>query len=209
MLPADVIGNSIFDAVNSRFVFHPGPIFSGCLLIDEINRATPKTQSALLEAMAEGQVSVEGLTHPLPNPFFVIATQNPRDQVGTFPLPESQLDRFSICISLGYPDRLHEREVLQGQDRYSMVKSLSLVFTTQELLSLQSRASSVSVSPLFLDYLQDILDASRLRHPAGLSPRAGLNLLRLSKSWAFISGRDYVIPEDIEVGKRLKYLAIV
>lgn len=198
LLPADVLGNSIFDQKEHRFVFHPGPLFAQVALIDEVNRATAKTQSALLEAMEERQVSADAVTYELPEPFFVIATQNPQHQVGTFPLPESQLDRFLMRIELGVPDRASERAMLLGMDRREMLKELKPVFSREVLLDVQRSVRNVHASPALLDYLQDLLDASRQRHRAGLSPRAGLALLHASQAWALMSGRQMVLPEDIQ-----------
>jgi len=198
LLPADIIGNSIFDRDQQRFVFHQGPLFSQMVLIDEINRATPKTQSALLEAMEEHHISVDGATYDLPDPFFVIATQNPQHQVGTFPLPESQLDRFLMRIELGVPDRASERAMLLGMDRREMLKELKPVFTAAVLQETQNAVKAIHTSPALLDYLQDLIDASRQRHSTGLSPRAGIALLRASQSWALMHGRDMVLPEDIQ-----------
>ncbi len=198
LLPADILGNSIFDRDEQRFVFHRGPLFSQIVLIDEVNRATAKTQSALLEAMEEGQISVDGVTYELPQPFFVIATQNPQHQVGTFPLPESQLDRFLMRIELGVPDRASERAMLLGMDRREMLRQLQPVFGPEVLLKIQAAARKVHTSAALLDYLQDLLDASRQRHSTGLSPRAGLALLHASQAWALMNGRDMVLPEDIQ-----------
>ena len=198
LLPADILGNSIFDRDEQRFVFHCGPLFSQVVLIDEVNRATAKTQSALLEAMEEYHVSADGVTYDLPQPFFVIATQNPQHQVGTFPLPESQLDRFLMRIELGVPDRASERAMLLGMDRRDMLKELKPVFSIETLLEIQQNVRKTHTSPALLDYLQDLLDASRQRHSTGLSPRAGLALLHASQAWALLSGRDMVLPEDIQ-----------
>ena len=198
LLPADIIGNSIFDREHARFVFHPGPIFSPVLLIDEVNRATPKTQSALLEAMEEYQVSSDGVTRALPQPFFVIATQNPRQQIGTFPLPESQLDRFLMRLELGFPNRASEREMLTGQSRRDLLTVLPEVMTGADLAELQGAAREVHVSPALLDYLQDLLEASRQQHATGLSPRAGLSLLHAAQASALMQGRDMVLPEDLQ-----------
>ena len=198
LLPADIVGNSIFDRDQQRFVFHAGPLFSQIVLIDEVNRATPKTQSALLESMEEHHVTVDGITHSLPQPFFVLATQNPLHQIGTFPLPESQLDRFLMRIDLGVPDRSSERSMLLGLDRRDMLRDLEPVLTSAGLQEIQVAAQTVHASPALLDYLQDLLEASRQRHRTGLSPRAGLALLRASRSWALIQGRDMVLPEDIQ-----------
>jgi MoxR-like ATPase len=198
LLPADILGNSIFDRDEQRFVFHHGPLFSQVVLIDEVNRATAKTQSALLEAMEEHHISADGTTYPLPEPFFVIATQNPQHQIGTFPLPESQLDRFLMRIELGVPDRTSERAMLLGMDRRDMLKELKPVFAPDTLLEIQQAVRKVHTSPALLDYLQDILDASRQRHSSGLSPRAGLALLHASQAWALMNGRDMVLPEDLQ-----------
>jgi len=198
LLPADILGNSIFDRAEQRFTFHPGPLFSQVALIDEVNRATAKTQSALLQAMEENHISADGVTYELPEPFFVIATQNPQHQVGTFPLPESQLDRFLMRIELGVPDRASERAMLLGMDRREILKELKPVFTTETLREIQAAVRKVHTSPALLDYLQDLLDASRQRHSTGLSPRAGLALLHGSQSWALMHGRDMVLPEDIQ-----------
>jgi len=198
LLPADILGNSIFDQGEQRFVFHSGPLFSQVVLIDEVNRATAKTQSALLEAMEEHHISIDGVTYELPEPFFVIATQNPQHQVGTFPLPESQLDRFLMRIELGVPDRASERAMLLGMDRREMLKELKPVFSIRTLLEIQDNVRKVHASSALLDYLQDLLDASRQRHNTGLSPRAGLALLHASQAWALMNGRDMVLPEDIQ-----------
>ena len=198
LLPADIIGNSIFDREQQRFVFHPGPLFSQVVLIDEVNRATAKTQSALLQAMEENQISADGTTYKLPEPFFVIATQNPQHQVGTFPLPESQLDRFLMRIELGVPDRANERAMLLGMDRRDMLKELKPVFSPETLLNIQASARRVHTSGALLDYLQDLLDASRQRHSVGISPRGGLALLHAAQGWALMNGRELVLPEDIQ-----------
>src|ERR671934_502828 len=198
LLPADIIGNSIFDREQQRFVFHHGPLFSQVVLVDEVNRATAKTQSALLEAMEENQISADGVTYKLPEPFFVIATQNPQHQVGTFPLPESQLDRFLMRIELGVPDRASERAMLLGMDRRDMLKEVKPVINPRTLIEIQDNVRKVHASPALLDYLQDLLDASRQRHSTGLSPRAGLALLHASQAWALMHGRDMVLPEDIQ-----------
>jgi MoxR-like ATPase len=198
LLPADIIGNSIFDRERQRFVFHHGPLFSQVVLIDEVNRATAKTQSALLQAMEENQISADGVTYKLPKPFFVIATQNPQHQVGTFPLPESQLDRFLMRIELGVPDRANERAMLLGMDRREMLKELKPVFTSEVLLEIQARVRMVHASAALLDYLQDLLDASRQRHSVGISPRGGLALLHAAQAWALMNGREMVLPEDVQ-----------
>lgn len=200
MLPSDITGGSIFDRDKGSFRFLPGPVFSQVLLADEINRASPKTQSALLEAMEERQVSVEGKAQPLPEPFFVIATQNPLDQVGTFPLPESQLDRFLMCIELGYPAPGAERALLEGRDRREMIAALPARIGTAELLRLQQQVSGIRCSPALLDYLQALLAQSRSTPSLaeGLSPRAGLGLLRAARAWAMLAGRDHVLPDDLQ-----------
>jgi MoxR-like ATPase len=197
LLPADIIGNSIFDRERQLFVFHPGPVFANLVLADEVNRATPKTQSALLEAMEEQHVSVDGRTHALPAPFFVIATQNPSHQIGTFPLPESQLDRFLMRIELGYPERDAEREMLRGPSRRLMLEELQPVLSTPELVEIQHAVEQVVVSEPILDYLLDLLARSRERG-RGLSPRAALALKRAGQAWALMDARRMVIPEDIQ-----------
>ncbi len=200
LLPADIVGLSVFDRDSAQFVFHPGPVFSQVLLADEINRASPKTQSALLEAMEERQVSIDGKTMPLPEPFFVIATQNPQDQVGTFPLPESQLDRFLMCIQLGYPDAKSERALLEGQDRRDMLGSLPPRMDPEQLQQAQRMVREIRCAPALLDYVQNLLTFSR-RSPAlseGLSPRAGLALLQAARAWALLDGRNHVLPDDVQ-----------
>ena len=200
LLPADILGVSIFDRNAGAFQFHPGPIFSQLILADEVNRATPKAQSALLEAMEEQQVSIEGETRPLPTPFFVIATQNPTHQIGTFPLPESQLDRFLMRIELGYPDKAAERALLTGQDRRTLLEHANACITPEQLAHIQQQVTSVHASENLLDYLQAILDFSRhsADYVSGLSPRAGLALLHCAQAWAFMDGRDHVLPEDMQ-----------
>jgi MoxR-like ATPase len=199
LLPADIVGNSIFDREQQRFVFHHGPLFSQVVLIDEINRATPKTQSALLESMEETHVTIDGITHALPTPFFVMATQNPQHQIGTFPLPESQLDRFLMRISLGVPNRAAERTMLLGIERRELLRDMQPVMQGEMLTDSQARVRQVHASPALLDYLQDLLDESRRRHRTGLSPRAGLALLHAAQAWALMQGREMVLPEDIQV----------
>ena len=201
LLPADVLGVSIYDTTNNQFDFHPGPVFSQVLLADEINRATPKTQSALLEGMEERQVTQDGITRSLPDPFFVIATQNPTEQVGTFPLPESQLDRFLMRIEIGYPDQKAERELLIGKDRRTQIKQLNPVITSSELLELQKAVDQVHISKALLDYLLALIRSSRLSpwFSTGLSPRAGLALQKCARAWALLQGRDHVLPEDIQL----------
>ncbi len=198
LLPADIVGNSIFNRDEQRFVFHAGPIFSQVVLIDEINRATPKTQSALLEAMEEGNVTIDGTTHALPAPFFVIATQNPQRQVGTFPLPESQLDRFLMRLELGIPDRAAERAMLLGVERRELLREVKPVLGAESLRDIQKSVREVHASAALLDYLQDLLGASRDRHRTGLSPRAGLALLHAAQAWALMQGREMVLPEDVQ-----------
>jgi MoxR-like ATPase len=200
LLPSDVIGVSVYDRTTGQFVFHPGPIFTEVLLADEINRASPKTQSALLEAMEESQVSTDGLSRPLPQPFFVIATQNPLHQVGTFPLPESQLDRFLMCISLGYPDRAAERSLLSGDSRRDMLKGLQPVARPADLIAAQAEVKKVYVSAALLDYIQALIAHTRAsgKYAEGLSPRGGLALLAAARAWAWLDGREHVIPEDVQ-----------
>ena len=200
MLPADILGVSIYERESGSFKFHPGPIFAQVILADEVNRATPKTQSALLEAMEEHQVTAEGETRKLPEPFFVIATQNPTEQVGTFPLPESQLDRFLMRIELGYPDHIAERALLSGTDRRDLLAGLDACMAPGELVELQGNAQRVHVAPALLDYVQAIVEYTR-RSPefaAGLSPRAALAMVHSARAWALIEGRDKVIPEDVQ-----------
>jgi len=212
MLPGDILGISVFERKTSSFVFHPGPVFTQVLLADEINRATPKTQSALLEAMEERQVTVEGKTRPLEKPFFIIATQNPMEQSGTFPLPESQLDRFLMRINIGYPDRDAEKKLLKQGEVKSTLFNMEPCLTSDEVLSIQKQITEVHTSDALLDYVQDLLDFTR-NSPhffAGLSPRAGLAFLRAAKSRAFLQGRDHVLPEDLQkvmpwvIGHRLR-----
>ncbi len=200
LMPSDLSGVSIYDRNQNAFVFHPGPIFAQVLLADEINRASPKAQSALLEAMEEKQVSIEGETRPLPVPFFVIATQNPQEQLGTHPLPESQLDRFLMRISLGYPDRASERALLSGSDRREMVDRLPGLLSSEELKALQQQVQAVHAAAPLLDYLQDLIAATRNGRwfVQGLSPRAGLAVLRAARAQALLSGRDYVAPDDLQ-----------
>ncbi len=198
LLPADILGNSIFDREQNRFIFHAGPLFSQVVLVDEVNRATPKTQSALLEAMEEHHVTIDGVTHGLPEPFFVMATQNPQQQIGTFPLPESQLDRFLMRIELGVPDRTAERAMLLGADRREMLRTMPAVLELSSLQQIQAEVRRVHTAPALLDYLQDLLEASRRRHRPGLSPRAGLALLHSSQAWALMQGRDMALPEDVQ-----------
>jgi MoxR-like ATPase len=200
LLPADVIGVSVYDRGTGRFQFHTGPVFSQLVLADEVNRATPKAQSALLEAMEERQVTMDGATHPLPEPFFVVATQNPAYQVGTFPLPESQLDRFLMRIALGYPDAQAERQLLAGADRRDMIAHLKPLLDPASLIAAQHKVTEVFVSEALLDYVQALIKHSRSggRFGSGLSPRAGLALVHASRAWAFLAGRDAVLPEDVQ-----------
>ena len=199
LMPSDLTGVSVYERGKESFVFHPGPVFAQVLLADEINRASPRTQSALLEAMEERQVTVEGETRPLPSPFFVIATQNPLDQLGTYALPESQLDRFHMRLSLGYPDRQAERELLQGHDRRAMLAQLPAVLGPGELSALQKHIQTIHTADPVLDYLQDLVAATRSGRwfVQGLSPRAAIAVVRAGQAQAFLSGRNYVAPDDI------------
>ncbi|MGC4075639.1 MAG: AAA family ATPase [Rubrivivax sp.] len=200
LMPGDLVGVSVFDRQRDAFVFHPGPVFAQVLLADEINRAGPKTQSALLEAMEEHQVSVDGETRALPRPFFVIATQNPSEQLGTYPLPESQLDRFLLRITLGYPDRASERALLAGEDRRELATRLAPVMGAAELLAAQQAVLRVKASEPLLDYLQALIAATRSGRwfVQGLSPRAGIAVLRVARARALMAGRDWVAPEDLQ-----------
>jgi MoxR-like ATPase len=200
LLPADVIGISIFDREKNGFAFHPGPVFTQVLLADEINRATPKTQSALLEAMEERQVTADGVTRDLPQPFFVIATQNPTHQIGTFQLPESQLDRFLMCLSLGYPDAASERALLMGEDRRALIRSMAAAMQPEQLLAAQRALPKVHASPALIDYVQALAQASRQSglFAEGMSPRATIALLQAARAWAVLEGRNHVIPEDVQ-----------
>ena len=200
LLPADILGVSVFDRGTSAFRFHPGPVFAQLILADEINRATPKTQSALLEAMEERQVTADGETFALPEPFFVIATQNPAHQIGTFPLPESQLDRFLLRIRLGYPDRAAERALLMGEDRRELLERQPAVASPAALVELQHAAQRVHVSEPLVDYVQALLGTTRNSPElvSGLSPRAGLGLLAAARAWALLDGRDHVVPDDVQ-----------
>ncbi len=200
LLPADITGVAIYDRQREKFSFHPGPIFSQVVLADEINRATPKTQSALLEAMEEGQVTAEGETRQLPQPFFVIATQNPSHQLGTYPLPESQLDRFLICLSLGYPAPEVEKKLLLGNSGRSQLNQLESVLSTQQLVEIQQIVQKIKTSETLVDYvLKLVLETRHSTHLMhGLSPRAGLAIIEAAKAAAWISQRDYVIPEDVQ-----------
>src|SRR5690554_3097189 len=200
LLPADITGVSIFDREAGAFRFHPGPLFAQLILADEINRATPKTQSALLEAMEERQVTTDGETHALPEPFFVIATRNPATQIGTFPLPESQLDRFLMRIHMGFPGREAERALLMGEDRRELLERTPPAISPEDMLALQRAAQAVAVAPRLIDYVQSLLAATRVDPDlaGGLSPRAGLGLLAAARAWALIDGRDHVLPEDVQ-----------
>lgn len=200
MLPADILGFSVFDRETNHFNFHPGPVFTQVLLADEINRTTPKTQSALLEAMEERQVTLEGETRPLPEPFFVIATQNPSSQSGTFPLPESQLDRFLMRIELGYPDSRAERSLLMGVNPRERLAQLQPCADYEEFAALQAQVDKIKASDSLLDYLQRLVNYTRTAQEfsCGLSPRGALALLRSAKAWALIEGRQYLIPEDLQ-----------
>jgi len=201
LLPADVNGISIYQREQGAFVFHPGPIFTHVLLADEINRATPKAQSGLLEAMAEQQVTSDGVTRPLPAPFFVIATQNPGHQTGTYPLPESQLDRFLMCLSLGYPDAAAERALLMGEDRRQLLKTLQPQMQPADLLAAQQAVRQIHAAPALIDYVQALAAASRNSTlcAEGLSPRAAIALLHAARAWALQAGRDHVLPEDVQL----------
>lgn len=200
LLPADIIGVSVYNRDSGRFEFHPGPVFTNVVLADEVNRATPRAQSALLEAMEENQVTTEGETRTLPQPFFVIATQNPSYQIGTFPLPESQLDRFLMRLELGYPDAVAERALLNGSDRRALLVDLKPHIGPDELLQLQNEVQQVHASPALLDYLQALLNHTRQdsAFTHGLSPRAGLALLQGARAWAYMDGRKSVLPEDLQ-----------
>ena len=204
LLPADVIGVSVYDREHGRFEFHRGPVFAQLLLADEVNRATPKAQSALLEAMEERQVTVDGQTHPLPEPFFVVATQNPSYQLGTYPLPESQLDRFLMRIELGYPAASLERELLKGRDRRAMLGELKPQLAADTLAQLQRYVAEVHVAEPLLDYVQALVYHSREsgHFDAGLSPRAAIALLRAAQAWALLHGRAGVLPEDVQAVAR-------
>lgn len=200
LLPADVLGVAVYDRERAVFEFHQGPIFSNFILADEINRATPKTQSALLEAMEESQVTVDGVTRDLPQPFFVIATQNPMHQIGTYALPESQLDRFLMRLHLGFPDRQAERELLQGEERRDMIEHIMPVLDGGQLISIQKQAAGIHVADALLDYVQSLLEFTR-NSPMfefGLSPRGGLALLNSARALALIDGREFVLPEHIK-----------
>lgn len=200
LLPADVLGVSIYDAQSLQFQFHPGPVFTNVLLADEINRAPPRTQSALLEAMAEHQVTLDGMTHTLPAPFFVIATQNPVDLSGTYPLPDSQLDRFLLRLNLGYPNAEAERALLAGSDRRELIAQTMPLLSSDDVLALRQAVDQVHASDALIDYVQALLTRSR-QHPGvrvGLSPRAGIALLRGARAYALLLGRRHVLPEDVQ-----------
>jgi MoxR-like ATPase len=200
LLPSDILGVSVFDQAQQRFHFHPGPIFTQLMLADEINRAPPRTQSALLEAMAEQQVTVDGNTYALPRPFFVIATQNPADLAGTYPLPDSQLDRFLLRLSLGYPDSRAEREMLSTEDRRDLIAQVKPMLQSTDVLALRDASLRVHASEALIGYVQELVAQSR-RHPGvkvGLSPRAGLALLRAARAQALIQGREHVLPDDVQ-----------
>ena len=200
LLPSDILGVSIYERDAGNFRFHPGPVFTQLLLADEINRATPKTQSALLEAMAEGQVTIDGHTHTLPEPFFVVATQNPVDFAGTYPLPDSQLDRFMLRMSLGYPDAESERSMLASMDRRRLLESLPACLHPTQILALRQATTGVLASSALVDYVQRLLEASRAHAEirVGLSPRAGLAILAAARAQALLAGRSYVLPEDVQ-----------
>jgi MoxR-like ATPase len=200
LLPADVIGATVFDAKTSEFNFRAGPIFSDIFLADELNRATPRAQSALLEAMEERQVSIDGESHVLPDPFFVIATQNPQSQSGTFPLPESQLDRFLLRVSLGYPDQESERELLKGKHGRKSLDAMQCCISKEQLLAIQARVPKINMTDALLDYVQRLVAQTREQDLVllGLSPRGSLALVRSAQSWALIQGRDHVLPEDVQ-----------
>lgn len=212
LLPGDILGTSVFDKDSGQFVFHPGPIFAELVLADEINRATPKSQSALLEAMEEGQVTIEGATRPLPEPFFVVATQNPVNSGGTFALPESQLDRFLMRLSLGYPAKAAEKALLLGDSRRDLLARLQPELDRAGLSAIQQAVAAVRVSDALVDYVLRLVEATRTQPQFawGLSPRGSLALLAAARAWAFLDGREYVIPEDVQavlpavVGHRLR-----
>jgi MoxR-like ATPase len=200
LLPADIIGVSVFDRASQQFHFRRGPVFTQLLLADEVNRASPRTQSALLEAMEERQVSADGTTYPLPEPFFVVATQNPHEQLGTFALPESQLDRFLMRVTLGYPDAAHERELLRGGERRELLPVIAPVLSGAQVLSLQRAVRTVHIADALLDYTQALIARTRERSDLklGLSPRAGQGLIRAAQAWAYLAARRAVLPEDVQ-----------
>ncbi len=200
LLPADVLGVSVYDGPSRQFQFHPGPVFTQVLLADEINRAPPRTQSALLEAMAEHQVTLDGVTHALPDPFFVIATQNPVDLSGTYPLPDSQLDRFLLRLALGYPNAEAERSLLAGTDRRTLIAQTLPLLSSEDVIALRDAVNRIHASDALITYVQALLARSR-HHPGvrvGLSPRAGIALLRAARAYALLLGRNHVLPEDIQ-----------
>lgn len=200
LLPADIIGVTVFEREHERFSFRPGPLFAQVVLADEVNRATPRAQSALLEAMQERQASVDGISHPLPRPFFVIATQNPQEQIGTYPLPESQLDRFAMRLSLGYPQPAAERALYAAEDRRHLLDRLEPTMKAEDVVALQARVEQITTAPALLDYVQALVswtrEGERYRH--GLSPRAGLSLVRLARAHALLEGRSAALPEDVQ-----------
>jgi MoxR-like ATPase len=200
LLPADIVGVSVFDRASQRFNFRHGPIFTQLLLADEVNRASPRTQSALLEAMEERQVSADGTTYPLPEPFFVVATQNPHEQLGTYALPESQLDRFLMRVTLGYPDTAHERELLRGGERRELLPAIAPVLCAPAVLEVQRAVRSVHIADALLDYAQALIARTRERSDLklGLSPRAGQGLIRAAQAWAYLASRDAALPEDVQ-----------
>jgi MoxR-like ATPase len=200
LLPADILGVSVFDRATQKFEFRQGPVFTQLLLADEVNRASPRTQSALLEAMEERQVSIDGITHPLPDPFFVVATQNPQEQLGTYALPESQLDRFLMRIELGYPDPRHERTLLSQPDRREMLARAQPAMNATTLIELQRRSAAIHVADPLVDYVQRLVAATRARSDLrlGLSPRAAQGLVRAARAWALLEGRDAVLPDDVQ-----------
>ncbi|MDQ2640073.1 MAG: AAA family ATPase [Pseudomonadota bacterium] len=200
LLPADILGVSVFDRATQKFEFRPGPVFTQLLLADEVNRASPRTQSALLEAMEERQVSIDGITHPLPEPFFVVATQNPHEQLGTYALPESQLDRFLMRIELGYPDPRHERTLLAQRDRRELLADARPALNPSMLIELQRQAAGLHVADSIIDYVQKLVAATRVRTDLrlGLSPRAAQGLVRAARAWAMIDGRAAVLPDDVQ-----------
>jgi MoxR-like ATPase len=200
LLPADILGVSVFDRATQKFEFRRGPVFTQLLLADEVNRASPRTQSALLEAMEERQVSVDGVTHTLPEPFFVVATQNPHEQLGTYALPESQLDRFLMRIELGYPDARHERALLAEEDRRVVLGRTAPSLDARGLLELQRAAAAVHTAGPLLDYVQQLVAATRARRDIrlGLSPRAAQGLVRAARAWALLDGRDAALPDDVQ-----------
>ncbi len=200
LLPADILGVAIFEKDSGAFKFHPGPVFTQVLLADEINRSSPKTQSALLEAMEEGQVTIEGASRPLPSPFFVIATQNPLSQSGTFPLPESQLDRFLMRISLGYPSPASERLLFEGVDPRARIRAMEPLVDESQLAAIQLQVQQVKAAPAVLDYVQRLVAFTRsdIQFSYGLSPRGALALVAAAKAWALVHGRDYLVPEDVQ-----------